>query len=114
MAISRISSVKEVWVQTAPRRAFQPCNFGKLVMKGVCSSGVGLDVYEDEPKTHDGLLRNQKVMLLPHMGTWTTENQYQMELCAISNIREAIEKGKLLSPIQEQIKLYRKVHESAN
>ena len=77
-------------------------------------SGVGLDVYEDEPKIHDGLLRNQKVMLLPHMGTWTIETQYQMELCAISNIREAIEKGKLLSPIQEQINPQRKFHESAN
>lgn len=31
-------------------------------------AGAGLDIY-DEPKIHDVLLRNQMVMLLPHMGT---------------------------------------------
>lgn len=34
---------------------------------------VGLDVFEEEPKIHPGLLRNPKVMLVPHMGTWTVE-----------------------------------------
>lgn len=33
----------------------------------------GLDVYEDEPEVHPGLVGNDKVMLLPHMGTWTVE-----------------------------------------
>ena len=33
----------------------------------------GLDVYEDEPKVHPGLVANPHVMLLPHMGTWTVE-----------------------------------------
>lgn len=35
--------------------------------------GCGLDVYEEEPKVHPGLMSNPKVMLLPHMGTWTVE-----------------------------------------
>lgn len=34
---------------------------------------AGLDVFEEEPKIHPGLLRNQNVMLVPHMGTWTLE-----------------------------------------
>lgn len=34
---------------------------------------VGLDVYEEEPKVHPGLVANPHVMLLPHMGTWTVE-----------------------------------------
>ena len=34
---------------------------------------VGLDVYEDEPKIHPGLVANPHVMLLPHMGTWSVE-----------------------------------------
>lgn len=34
---------------------------------------AGLDVFEEEPKIHPGLLRNPKVMLVPHMGTWTVE-----------------------------------------
>lgn len=34
---------------------------------------AGLDVFEEEPKIHPGLVRNPKVMLVPHMGTWTVE-----------------------------------------
>ena len=33
----------------------------------------GLDVYEEEPKVHPGLIANPHVMLVPHMGTWTVE-----------------------------------------
>ncbi|KAL8813938.1 MAG: hypothetical protein Q9191_008585, partial [Dirinaria sp. TL-2023a] len=36
-------------------------------------AGAGLDVYEDEPGVHPGLLDNPRVTLLPHMGTWTVE-----------------------------------------
>lgn len=34
---------------------------------------VGLDVYEDEPNVHPGLVKNENVMLVPHMGTFTYE-----------------------------------------
>jgi glyoxylate reductase len=33
----------------------------------------GLDVYEEEPKVHPGLVKNPRAMLVPHMGTWTVE-----------------------------------------
>jgi len=33
----------------------------------------GLDVFEEEPKIHPGLVANPQVMLVPHMGTWTVE-----------------------------------------
>jgi len=36
-------------------------------------ASVGLDVYEEEPEVHRGLVGNPRVMLLPHMGTWTVE-----------------------------------------
>lgn len=39
----------------------------------------GLDVYEEEPKVHPGLLANAHVMLVPHMGTWT------VEVCVLSS-----------------------------
>lgn len=62
----------------------------------------GLDVYEEEPKVHPGLLKNPHVMLLPHMGTWTVETQTKMEEWTISNVRSALEKEELISPVPEQ------------
>lgn len=34
---------------------------------------VGLDVYQQEPNIHPGLVSNPHVCLLPHMGTSTVE-----------------------------------------
>lgn len=65
-------------------------------------AGAGLDVFEEEPKVHPGLLKNEHVILLPHMGTYTRETQEKMEEWVIDNIRSALEKGKLISPIPEQ------------
>lgn len=68
-------------------------------------SSVGLDVFEDEPKVHSGLLENPKVMLLPHLGTYTVETMEKMEAWTISNLKSAVESQKLLSPVPEQADL---------
>jgi lactate dehydrogenase-like 2-hydroxyacid dehydrogenase len=47
-------------------------------------------------------IANPHVMLVPHMGTWTVETQTKMETWCIDNVRSAIEKGKLMSPVGEQ------------
>lgn len=62
----------------------------------------GLDVFEQEPTIHPGLLNNRHVMLLPHMGTWTVETQTKMEVWCIDNVKSALETGKLNSPVFEQ------------
>lgn len=62
---------------------------------------AGLDVYEEEPKIHPGLVRNEKCVLLPHMGTWSYETQLKMELCTLDNIKSAILHGKLINIIPE-------------
>lgn len=36
-------------------------------------ASCGLDVFEDEPNVHPGLVANENVMLVPHMGTFTYE-----------------------------------------
>lgn len=36
---------------------------------------AGLDVYENEPSIHPGLLKNPSVVLLPHIGTATIDTQ---------------------------------------
>ncbi|KAK0620925.1 D-isomer specific 2-hydroxyacid dehydrogenase [Immersiella caudata] len=63
---------------------------------------VGLDVYEDEPTVHPGLIENPQAFLVPHMGTYTVETETKMEEWAISNVRMAIESGVLRSVVPEQ------------
>jgi glyoxylate reductase len=65
-------------------------------------ASCGLDVYEEEPKVHAGLIKNPNVMLLPHMGTWTVETQTKMEIWCIENAKCALETGRLKSPVVEQ------------
>ena len=60
-------------------------------------ASAGLDVYEDEPTIHPGLLKNEKVLLVPHLGTHTYETQKAMEVVVIDNIRSAVTKGRLLN-----------------
>src|SRR5436190_14160016 len=62
-------------------------------------AGAGLDVYEDEPTIHPGLIKNESVLLLPHMGTHTRETHKTMEVMVINNIRAAITRGELLNPV---------------
>ncbi|KAJ5934938.1 hypothetical protein N7466_004485 [Penicillium verhagenii] len=63
---------------------------------------AGLDVFEEEPKIHPGLMSNHNVILVPHMGTWSVETLTEMEGWAIGNIRQALTTGKLKSPVTEQ------------
>ena len=65
-------------------------------------SSVGLDVYEDEPAIHPGLVANENVLLLPHMGTWTVETQAKMELVVVRNVRTALVERRLVTRVGEQ------------
>lgn len=66
---------------------------------------AGLDVFEEEPKVHPGLVANPNVMLVPHMGTWTVETQTTMEEWNIENIRLALTGKPLKSIVPEQADL---------
>lgn len=48
---------------------------------------AGLDVFEEEPKIHPGLLEAENVVLLPHIGTGTFETQ----VCRISYTRKNLD-----------------------
>ncbi|KAE8554169.1 hypothetical protein EYB25_002707 [Talaromyces marneffei] len=67
-------------------------------------ASAGLDVYENEPRVEEGLLKSDKVFLLPHIGTGTLETQKEMELLVLENLRSAVEKGELVTQIPEQKK----------
>jgi len=47
--------------------------------------GAGLDVYEDEPEVHAGLLSRSDVLLLPHIGSATRETRAAMAELAAEN-----------------------------
>ena len=63
---------------------------------------AGLDVFEEEPKIHPGLLENTNAVLLPHIGTATWETQKDMELLVLDNLKSAIEGKGLITPVPEQ------------
>jgi glyoxylate reductase len=49
-------------------------------------AGAGLDVFENEPKVHEGLLGHANVVLLPHLGSATIEARQDMGDRVIANI----------------------------
>jgi len=53
--------------------------------------GAGLDVYENEPQIHPELLKMDNVVLLPHIGSATTETRERMSQMAARNITEVLE-----------------------
>jgi len=65
-------------------------------------ASAGLDVFEKEPEVDEGLLRNDKIFILPHIGTNTFETQREMELLVLHNLESAVDNDQLLTPIPEQ------------
>jgi glyoxylate reductase len=51
---------------------------------------AGLDVYENEPDVHPGLLSRNDVVLLPHIGSATDEARAAMAVMAAENIQAAL------------------------
>ena len=49
-------------------------------------AGAGLDVYEDEPTVSPQLLQMPNVVLLPHIGSATTETRAAMATLAVENV----------------------------
>jgi len=53
-------------------------------------AGAGLDVYEEEPRVHPGLLELENVVLLPHLGSATTTARSEMARVAATNLVAAL------------------------
>ncbi|PYI05191.1 hypothetical protein BO78DRAFT_447854 [Aspergillus sclerotiicarbonarius CBS 121057] len=66
---------------------------------------VGLDVYEREPEINEKLMRQERALLVPHVGTHTVETLAKMEAWAMENVRRAIVGERLLSPVPEHCHL---------
>jgi len=92
-----------VIVNTARGAIIDEAALVRALDEGVVYS-AGLDVFEEEPKVHPGLIANPNVVLYPHVGTATRETQHKMEALVIENVRSAIENGNLVTQVPEQRK----------
>jgi glyoxylate reductase len=62
-------------------------------LKAGTIAGAGLDVYEQEPLVHPGLVELPNVVLLPHLGSATLETRIRMGRICLDNI-EAVLNGR--------------------
>jgi gluconate 2-dehydrogenase len=60
-----------------------------VALKNGVIAAAGLDVYEGEPKVHQGLLEVPNVVLAPHIGSATLGTRRAMADLAASNLIEA-------------------------
>jgi len=54
-------------------------------------AGAGLDVYEREPELQRGLRELTQVVLLPHLGSATTETRIRMGMMCVENVLAVLE-----------------------
>jgi glyoxylate reductase len=52
---------------------------------------AGLDVFENEPEVHPGLLELDRAVVIPHLGSATVETRDAMGMLAVDNLTAALE-----------------------
>jgi glyoxylate reductase len=52
---------------------------------------AGLDVFENEPEVHPGLLKAENAVIIPHLGSATVETRHAMGMLAAENLVAALE-----------------------
>jgi len=62
-------------------------------------AGAALDVYENEPAIHPDLLRLENVLLVPHLGSGTTETRLAMATLAVDNVVAVLSGRSPLTPV---------------
>jgi glyoxylate reductase len=62
-------------------------------------AGAALDVFEDEPRVHPGLLERDDVVLLPHIGSATVETRSAMADLAVDNVLAVLDGRGPLTPV---------------
>ena len=62
-------------------------------------AGAGLDVFENEPEVHPALLEIENAVLIPHLGSATTETRTAMAVLAARNAAAVLGGGEPLTPV---------------
>jgi len=61
--------------------------------------GAALDVFEHEPRVPEALKQNDRVVVLPHIGSATLETRTDMEDLMIRNLEAFLQTGQVLTPV---------------
>jgi glyoxylate reductase len=62
-------------------------------------AGAALDVYEREPVVHPALLKHERVLLVPHLGSATRETRTAMAELAVRNVFSVLAGGDPLTAV---------------
>src|SRR3954471_1983285 len=63
--------------------------------------GAALDVFENEPAVHPGLLRRDDVVLLPHLGSATLDTRERMARIALEQVERVLRGEKPTTAVNE-------------
>jgi glyoxylate reductase len=63
--------------------------------------GAGLDVFEDEPRVHRGLIARDDVVLVPHIGSATGTTRARMAELALTDAARVLRGERPLHPVNE-------------
>ena len=72
-----------------------------LALEAGVLGGVGLDVFENEPAVHPGLISRDDVVLLPHLGSATHETRARMATMALTDAARVLRGERPLHPVNE-------------
>ena len=91
----------------------RPDRRGRRSLPRGCASGAhsrtssngaaGLDVYEHELHLTPGLTGSANVVLLPHLGSATTETRTRMALMAAENLIAMVQRRRPPNPLNPQL-----------
>jgi lactate dehydrogenase-like 2-hydroxyacid dehydrogenase len=56
-------------------------------------AGAALDVFEEEPDVHPGLVEQERVVLAPHLGSATTETRTEMAHMCVESIQALLDEA---------------------
>lgn len=62
-------------------------------------AGAGLDVFENEPTVHPGLIEMENVVLFPHLGSATVETRTAMAMLAAENVLAVLDGKAPVTPV---------------
>lgn len=66
-------------------------------------AGAGLDVFEEEPKVHPGLIELSNVVLAPHIASASSETRLKMATLAVENCLAVLEGKTPPTPVNSEV-----------